>query len=39
MLQVATLVNSLEEGAMSSLAEGYGGEWKEKSKEAPAGRG
>lgn len=39
VLQVATLINSLEEGAMSSLAEGFGGEWKERPKEAPAGRG
>ena len=39
VLQVAALINSLEEGAMSSLAEGFGGEWKERPKEAPAGRG
>lgn len=38
VLQVATLVNGLEQGAMSSLAEECGGEWKEKPKEGP-GRG
>lgn len=38
VLQVATLVNSLEQGAMSSLAEGRGGVWNEKPKEGP-GRG
>lgn len=38
VLQVASLVNSLEQGAMGSLAEEYGGVWKEKPKEGP-GRG
>ena len=39
VLRVATLVNSLEEGAMSSLAAEHGGVWKEKPKDGGPGRG
>ncbi|KAL2110976.1 hypothetical protein VUR80DRAFT_481 [Thermomyces stellatus] len=39
VLRVATLVNSLEQGAMTSLATECGGVWKEKPKEGPGSRG
>src|SRR5690554_6793228 len=37
VLKVAALMNDLEEGAMKSLAEGHGGVWKEKPREARSG--
>ncbi|SPO01079.1 uncharacterized protein DNG_03826 [Cephalotrichum gorgonifer] len=39
VLQVAALANSLEAGAMNSLATQNGGVWREKPKEGPPGRG
>jgi len=39
VLQVAKLVNGLEESTMNELATKYGGTWKDKPKEAGQGRG